>query len=68
MFFPIVGPAGVQANGTFGLYNSVRTGDLANRFKWILRTARAQNPRIKIIVSQWWGDGTGIWRSALSGN
>lgn len=61
-----VGPAGVQADGTFGLYNSASTGDLANRFKWVIQTARAQNPNIKIIVSQWWGTGTGIWGSALS--
>lgn len=62
----IVGPAGVQANGTFGLYSSPKTGDLANRFKWVIQTARAQNPKIKIIVSQWWGNGTGIWGSSLS--
>jgi hypothetical protein len=61
-----VGPAGIQADGTFGLYNSPKTGDLANRFKWIIQTARAQNPNIKIIVSQWWGNGAGIWGSSLS--
>lgn len=61
-----VGPAGVQADGTFGLYNSPKTGDLANRFKWIIQTARKQNPNIKIIVSQWWGNGDGIWGSSLS--
>jgi hypothetical protein len=61
-----VGPAGVQADGTFGLYKSSQTGDLANRFRWVIQTARAQNPHIKIIVSQWWGNGTGIWGSALS--
>jgi len=61
-----VGPAGIQADGTFGLYNSPKTGDLANRFKWVIRTARAQNPNIKIIVSQWWGNGDGIWGSSLS--
>jgi hypothetical protein len=61
-----VGPAGVQADGTFGLYSSAQTGDLANRFKWIIQKARAQNPNIKIIVSQWWGNGAGIWGSALS--
>jgi hypothetical protein len=61
-----VGPAGVQADGTFGLYNSSQTGPLANRFKWVLQTARGQNPNIKIILSQWWGNGTGIWGSALS--
>jgi hypothetical protein len=62
----IVGPAGIQADGTFGLYNSAQTGDLANRFKWILQTARTQNPKIKILVSQWWGSGSGIWGSALN--
>lgn len=60
-----VGPAGVQADGTFGLYNSAATGPLANRFKWVLQTARGQNPNIKIIVSQWWGSGDGIWGKAL---
>jgi glycosyl hydrolase family 18 (putative chitinase) len=62
----MVGPAGVQANGTFGLYNSAQTGNLANRFKWVIHTARSQNPSIKIIVSQWWGNGDGIWGRALS--
>jgi hypothetical protein len=47
-----VGPAGVQSDGSFGLYNSAETGDLANRFTWIIQTARSQNPNIKIIVSQ----------------
>jgi len=56
-----IGPAGVQSDGTFGLYNSPQTGDLANRFKWVMQTARSQNPNIKIIVSQWWGNGDGIW-------
>jgi hypothetical protein len=60
-----VGPAGVQSDGTFGLYNSPETGDLANRFKWIIQTARSQNPNIRIIVSQWWGDGDGKWGSTL---
>lgn len=61
-----VGPAGVQADGTFGLYKSAKTGDLANRFKWVIERARAQNPKIKIIVSQWWGNGDGIWGRPLS--
>jgi hypothetical protein len=61
-----VGPAGVQSDGSFGLYNSPATGDLANRFRWILQTARGQNPAISIIVSQWWGNGDGIWGSALN--
>lgn len=60
-----VGPAGVQADGTFGLFNSPATGDLANRFRWVLQTARGQNPGIKIIVSQWWGNGDNIWGKAL---
>jgi hypothetical protein len=61
-----VGPAGIQADGTFGLYKSPKTGDLANRFKWVLQTARKQNPNIKIVVSQWWGNGDGIWGRPLS--
>jgi len=61
-----VGPAGVQADGTFGFYRTASQGDLADRFKWIIKTARAQNPKIKIIVSQWWGNGQGIWGSPLS--
>lgn len=61
-----VGPAGVQADGTFGLYDSKATGALANRFKWLIQTARGQNPNIKIIVSQWWGTGTGIWGNPLA--
>lgn len=60
-----VGPAGVQSDGSFGLYNSAETGDLANRFTWIIQTARSQNPDIKIIVSQWWGQGETIWGYAL---
>ena len=61
-----VGPAGVQQDGTFGFYQSRKTGDLAKRFKWVLRNARAQNPDIKIIVSQWWGYGDDIWGQPLS--
>lgn len=62
----LVGPAGIQKDGTFGLYNSKKTGDLANRFKWIIRTARTQNPGIKIIISQWWGNGDNNWGNPLS--
>lgn len=61
-----VGPAGVQAGGDFGLFNSNTTGPLANRFEWVIKRARSQNPNIKIIVSQWWGIGSGNWGSALS--
>jgi hypothetical protein len=67
-----LGPAGIQGDGTtFGLYNSQKTGNLAKRFKWVIQTARRQNPKIRIIVSQWWGNGTGIWGKplqALNGN
>jgi GH18 family chitinase len=61
-----VGPAGLQADGTFGLYHSDKTGPLAHRFKWVVQTARSQNPNIKIIVSQWWGSGDTIWGYNLS--
>lgn len=61
-----VGPLGVQEDGTFGLYNSSATGPLAHRLKWTIKTAREQNPDIKIIVSQWWGSGAHSWGEALS--
>ena len=61
-----VGPAGVQRDGKFGLFNSQESGPLEHRFHWILETARRQNPDIKIIISQWWGNGTGIWGSPLN--
>jgi hypothetical protein len=67
-----VGPVGIQADGTFGLYKSAQTGDLATRFKWVITTARRQNPKIRIIASQWWSDGsnftdnTTIWGRPLS--
>ncbi|MCJ1433334.1 hypothetical protein MMC27_002694 [Xylographa pallens] len=59
-------PAGLQSDGTFGLYQSDKTGPLAHRFKWVVETARSQNPTIKIIVSQWWGSGATIWGYDLS--
>jgi hypothetical protein len=62
-----VGPAGIQRDsGEFGLYNSKKTGDLANRFNWVIETARGKNPNIKIIVSQWWGNGLRIWGRPLT--
>ena len=33
------------------------TGLLTKQFEWIVRTARIQNPNIKIIAEQFWGDG-----------
>ncbi|MCJ1397610.1 hypothetical protein MMC11_000805 [Xylographa trunciseda] len=61
-----VAPAGLQSDGTFGLYQSAKTGPLADRFKWVVQTARSQNPSIKIIVSQWWGSAATIWGYDLS--
>jgi hypothetical protein len=61
-----VGPGGVQADGTFGLYNSTETGPLAHRFEWVLDTARRHNPDIKIIISQWWGNGTGVFGDTIN--
>jgi hypothetical protein len=62
----IVGPAGIQGHGfNFGLYNTQRTGNLATRFKWVIQTARQQNPKIRIIVSQWWGNGGDVWGQTL---
>ncbi|TPX12887.1 uncharacterized protein E0L32_006767 [Thyridium curvatum] len=61
-----IGPAGIQADGSFGLFSSNTTGPLANRFQWALETARAQNPAIKIAISQWWGQGQKTWGLPLS--
>lgn len=60
-----VAPAGIQADGTFGLYDSVTTGPLAHRFEWVIRTSRSQNPNIKIIASQFWGYGPEKFGSAF---
>jgi hypothetical protein len=60
-----VGPGGVQyADGRFGLYDSEKKdslssknpteiGSLATRFRCVLENARKQNPKIKIMISQW---------------
>ena len=67
-----IGPFGVQSGGTFGLYKSDATGPLSKRFEWVAKTARSQNPDIKILMSQWWGNGiqvpypAGPWGSSLS--
>ena len=62
----LIGPLGVQDDGTFGLYNSEKTGPLAHRFKWVLQRARTQNPGIKIFASQFWGGSPQQWGSDLS--
>lgn len=60
-----VGPGGIQANNQFGLYSSESTGALSNRFQWLITKARQDNPAVKIIISQWWGDGQGKWGTPL---
>ena len=62
----LIGPLGVQADGTFGLYSSPKTGPLAHRFQWVLQKARTQNPGIKIFASQFWGASPHQWGSDLS--
>ena len=62
----LIGPLGVQDDGTFGLYSSAKTGSLAHRFTWVLQKARTQNPGIKIFVSQFWGGSPQAWGSDLS--
>ncbi|KAL8785864.1 MAG: hypothetical protein Q9195_008459 [Heterodermia aff. obscurata] len=62
----LIGPLGVQDDGTFGLYSSAKTGPLAHRFKWVLQKARAQKPGIKIFVSQFWGGSPHKWGDDLS--
>lgn len=60
-----IGPVGVQADGNFDLFNSTNTGSLAHRFQWVISTARSRNRNIRIIASQWWGQGEHIWGFAL---
>ncbi|KAK3376040.1 glycoside hydrolase superfamily [Lasiosphaeria ovina] len=62
----LVGPVGLQEDGTFGLYSSQQTGPLANRFNWVIQQARSMNPDIKIIASQWWGSSPNIWGYDIS--
>lgn len=50
-----VAPFGLQADGTFGLYNSQKTGPLNHRFEWVLQKARSQNKNIKVLASQFYG-------------
>lgn len=61
-----VGPAGVQDNGVFGLFDSASTGPLRNRFEWLVDRARQDNPNIRIVISQWWGNGEQVWGKPLS--
>lgn len=59
-----VAPLGIQNDSLFGLYSSKETGSIETRFRWAIQTARTQNPRIKIIASQFWGGNPGhfsIW-------
>ncbi|WP_017525605.1 glycoside hydrolase family 18 protein [Pusillimonas noertemannii] len=61
-----VGPAGIQEHNQFGLFESAQTGPLRHRFEWLVDRARHDNPDIKIVISQWWGNGQGIWGKPLS--
>lgn len=61
-----VGPGGIQDGNRFGFHESAGTGRLAHRFEWLVETARRDNPDIKIVVSQWWGQGQGIWGRPLA--
>ncbi|MBU4612080.1 hypothetical protein IMZ29_16490 [Achromobacter sp. GG226] len=60
-----VGPAGIQPDGRFGLFQSAQTGDLRHRFEWVIDKARRENPAIEVVVSQWWGRGEGVWGRSL---
>ncbi|KAL8829943.1 MAG: hypothetical protein Q9191_001715 [Dirinaria sp. TL-2023a] len=62
----LIGPVGIQDDGTFGLYSSSKTGSLAHRFQWTIQRARAHNPNIKIFGSQFWGSNPHTWGSDLS--
>jgi hypothetical protein len=61
-----IGPLGIQADGTFGLYTSASTGSLAHRLEWVITRARHQNQHIKIIVSQWYGSAPKVWGNDLT--
>lgn len=60
-----IGPGGIQDNNKFGLYSSESTGALSNRFQWLITKAKQDNPAIRIIISQWWGEGQGKWGMPL---
>lgn len=61
-----VGPSGIQDDNRFGLYDSEATGPLRHRFEWLAERARQDNPDIKIVISQWWGNGQLVWGKPLS--
>lgn len=59
-----LGPAGIQRDdgGNFGLLPALK-----DRFSKVVSKARAMNPAIKIVVSQWWGTGQErVWGEDLS--
>ena len=62
----LIGPVGIQEDGTFGLYSSNKTGPIAHRFHWTIERARAHNPNIKIFASQFWGGNPRAWGNDLS--
>jgi len=61
-----VGPGGIQEHNDFGLFDSAQTGPLRHRFEWLVDQARRYNPDIKIVISQWWGNGQDVWGKPLS--
>ncbi|GAA1940568.1 hypothetical protein GCM10009738_12340 [Kitasatospora viridis] len=70
-----VGPFGIQPDGTFDERGQSPQSPLAKRLRWVVEHARAENAKIRIIASQWWGCGDSdcapLWGndlSALSGS
>jgi hypothetical protein len=59
-----VGPLGIQDSYNFNLYKGIH-GDLSMRFKWLIQKAKADNPNIEIIASQWWGDSPNVYGYSL---
>ena len=48
-------PFGLTKNNTFGLYTAADgKASLTNQFEWVVQNARLQNPKIKIIATQWY--------------
>lgn len=56
-----IAAAGLQNDGTFGLFGEGTQNPLSTRFKYVVDTARAQNSSIKIIVCQFMGSAPTIW-------
>ncbi|KAG8526587.1 uncharacterized protein KY384_008788 [Bacidia gigantensis] len=46
----------INSNDYSFALSTVTNGDLTNRFKWVIQSARTQNPNIKIIALQFYGE------------